>query len=106
MVINPIGDKSGGFSVVFTSGSGSSGDAAGSEGSIDLGMRSGFVQVSVEEFPLPNTVSLSYALSWLVGSTASGTVGESSVYVIESSGPSSAKGATIVTVPSKMASPI
>jgi len=116
MVINPIGDKSEVFSAVFTVSSASWGE--GSEGSAtaggsgSTGAGSG-VFTWAEKFPLSSIWLSSSVLSWSLGSAASGavtvysgTVGVGSVSVMESSGPSSARGATMVTVPSKMASPM
>jgi len=113
MVINPIGDKSEVFSDVFTTSSASWGE--GSEGSATAGGSgstgaSGFVHISVGKSPLSNVPPFSLALSWSLGSVASGTVsvysgtvGVGSVSGMESLGPSSARGTTMVTVPSKMA---
>jgi len=113
MVINPIGDKSEVFSAVFAVIRYFGGDSEGStgtDGSGSTGAGSGSVQVSVEKFPLSSILLSSYVLFWSLGSAGSGTVtvnsgtvSVGSASVIESSGSSSARGATIVTVPSKMA---
>ncbi len=113
MAINPIGDKSEAFSAVLTVSLGSWGEGSagsGTAGGSGSTGASGFAHISVGKSPLSNVPPFSLALFWSLGSAASGavtvysgTVGVGSVSVMESSGPSSARGATIVTVPSKMA---
>jgi len=104
MVINPIGDKSEVFSDVFTTSSASWGE--GSEGSTGTDGAGSGVVTWAEKFPLSSIWLSSYVLSWSLGSAASRTGGVSFGSVMESLGPSNARGATIVTVPSKMASPM